>query len=282
MLARARIGLLYWWRHRRWPEVSAPRRFTEWIQWRKLNDRDPERARLTDKGHSKRIAAAALGVEFIIPTLWDGERLPLVAPWPLPFVVKANHGCGQTVVVRTAADYRRARRISPQWLDRAYGGWLDEWHYRAARRSILVEPFVGGLSTLPTDYKIYVFGGRAAMVQVHEERGVRHRWSQYDRGWRLLSGRGGSAAAPRSLAAMLAAAERLGQGHDFLRVDFYDVDGVPLFGEFCLYPGSGLDRFDPVTLDDWLGAHWSAEWRQRAVGAGRGLSGRGERGPQLC
>lgn len=50
----------------------------------------------------------------------------------------------------------------------------------------------------------------------------------------------------------------LGQGHDFVRVDFYDVPGQPLFGEYCLYPGSGLDPFDPVGLDDMLGDKWRA------------------------
>ena len=279
-LRRGRFGLIYWWRHGRWPALASPRRFTELVQWRKLNDRDPARARLTDKAHSKRIAAAALGDVFIIPTLWEGDLLPEAAPWPLPFVVKANHGCDQTLIVRTLADYRRARGIAPLWLARAYGGWLDEWHYRGARRSILVEPYIGALETLPIDYKIYVFGGRAAMVQVHDGRGVRHRWSQYGRDWGRLS-KEGTVAAPHSLAAMLGAAERLGQGHDFLRVDFYEVDGQPLFGEFCLYPGSGLDPFDPPTLDDWLGAQWSAQSQEGLAGAGRGRLASSGLEPQL-
>ena len=281
VLARARVGLIYWWRHGRWPALARPQRFTEWVQWRKLNDRDPARARLTDKAHGKSIAAAALGEAFIIPTLWEGERLPVAAPWPMPFVVKANHGCGQNVIVRTPADYRRACRIAPAWLDRAYGGWLDEWHYRGARRSILVEPFIGAVDTLPIDYKVYVFGGRAMMVQVHEDRGDRHRWSQYDIRWKQLSSEKSAVSAPRSLTAMLGAAERLGQGHDFLRVDFYDIDGVPLFGEFCLYPGSGLDRFDPVSLDDWLGAQWGAERHVQPVEAGRARPGSTELEPQM-
>ena len=29
-----------------------------------------------------------------------------------------------------------------------------------------------------------------------------------------------------------------------------------MFGEFCLFPGSGLDRFDPPILDGQLGAKW--------------------------
>ena len=102
-------------------------------------------------------------------------------------------------------------------------------------------------------------GGRAVAVQVHDGRGGDHRWHQYDRHWRALSREAGGQAAPSSLAAMLAAAERLARDQDFMRVDFYEVDGQPLFGEFCLYPGSGLDPFDPPSLDSWLGAQWSAE-----------------------
>lgn len=258
-LATARIALTYLWRHRRLPALARPRRFSEWVQWRKLYDRDEARAALTDKAHSKRLAAAALGDDMVVPTLWEGLALPAEAPWPMPFIVKANHGCGQYVAVRNRADYERALGQAPNWLRKAYGGWLDEWHYRAARRSLLVEPLVGGGETLPLDYKIYVFGGRAVMVQLHEGRGGMHRWSQYDRHWRPMSRGAGATDAPASLSVMIAAAERLGRSHDFLRVDFYNIAGQPLFGEFCLFPGSGLDPFDPIELDDWLGAQWSAE-----------------------
>lgn len=59
---------------------------------------------------------------------------------------------------------------------------------------------------------------------------------------------------------MIAAAERLGQGHYFVRVDFYEVEGRALFGEFCLFPGSGLDPFDPPAIDEWLSDQWSAQY----------------------
>ncbi len=266
-LALARVGVAYRWRHGRWPALAVPRRFTEWVQWRKLNDRDPLLARLTDKAHGKRFAAAALGDAFVIPTLWEGATLPAAAQWPMPFIVKANHGCGQFVVVRSETDYQRARAQAPKWLKRFYGNWLDEWHYRSARRSILIEPFMGTPDALPIDYKVYVFGGRATMVQMHEGRGSDHRWSQYDREWTRLSTSVGTAPAPQSLPAMLNAAERLCRDHDFMRVDLYEVGGAPIFGEFCLYPGSGLDPFDPPSLDDWLGVQWSAERQERGIGA---------------
>lgn len=258
--ARVFLGLVYAWRHRRLPRLHRPHRFTEWVQWRKLNDRDLERARLTDKLHGKQLAEAALGADCVIPTLWQGVDLPADAPWPMPFIVKSNHGCGHNIVVRCVADYARARRSSRRWLGRSYGGWLGEWHYRAARRRLLVEPLVGTEGRLPIDYKVYVFGGRASNVQVHEGRAARHRWSQYGRDWQPLSARCIGARRPETLADMLVAAERLGAGHDFVRVDFYEVEGRLLFGEYCLFPGSGLDRFDPPELDSRLGALWGAQY----------------------
>jgi len=55
---------------------------------------------------------------------------------------------------------------------------------------------------------------------------------------------------------MLAAAERMARTFDFARVDFYEIDGFPKFGEVTFYPGSGLDRFDPQELDLEIGALW--------------------------
>ena len=258
-LAAVHLAVLYRARHGRWPDLARPRRFTEWVQWSKLYDRCPERARLSDKRHSKAIAAAALGREMVVPTLWFGRILP-EAPWPMPFMVKPNHSCGRYIVVRDAADWRRARALASRWLADGYGAMLGEWHYRSAEPGLIVEPFLITPEPLPLDYKIYVFGGRAAMVQLHEGRGGHdHRWSQFDLDWRPLSRQTSRRPAPASLGGMLAAAEQLGAGHDFLRVDFYEVGGRPLFGEFALYPGSGLDPFDPVDLDHWLGNLWSEQ-----------------------
>ena len=264
--AHRRVALTYRWRHGRWPALDRPVRFTEWVQWRKLNDRRADLAALTDKAHGKTIAETRLPGDYIIPLLWLGSNLPETAPWAMPFVVKANHGCKQCIIVRTATDYAVARKISPRWLEQTYGTWLDEWHYGSARRLILVEPYIGG-AQLPVDYKVYVFGGRAEIVQVHTGRAGKHRWTQYDRNWQPLSERPLSEqalseqppvqAAPARLADLLAAAEIMARGWDFIRVDFYCEGDRVLFGEYCLYPGSGLDPFRPDALDLTLGMRWS-------------------------
>ncbi|MEO6248594.1 MAG: ATP-grasp fold amidoligase family protein [Sphingomicrobium sp.] len=252
------MQLSYWWRHGRLPDLDAPRRFTEWVQWRKLNERSLVLAAMTDKRKSKALVRAILGEEWIVPTLWQGRAAPEIPPWPTPFVIKSSHGCNQYAIIRDAArDWPAALVRSREWTRSRYGVWLDEWLYSRSAPGLIVEPFIGQGEVPPKDYKLYVFNGVVAIVQVHSGRMTNHQWVQYDRHWGMVSN-GTPVVRPEGLAAMIEAAEALGRGHDFLRVDFYDMPGQPLFGEFCLYPGSGLDPFDPVELDVMLGAKWRA------------------------
>lgn len=259
-LSEARIKLTYLWRHGHLPDLHFPEKFTEHVQFRKLNDRDVKLPLFADKVAVKKIIAERIGPEWVIPTLWHGELLPPGAEWPAPFVLKARHGCNQSIFVHTdMANWQAIRRKAERWLENAYGSWLDEWLYAHIPRGLLVEPFVGEGRVLPIDYKFYVFAGRVEYVQVHLDRAGRHRWILFDRAWRRVSALSGDAdpSPPVNLAQMTEAAEELGRGFNFVRVDLYDVFGHPLFGEMTFYPGSGLDRFDPVSLDLVIGKHWT-------------------------
>jgi hypothetical protein len=258
-LDRAGIQLSYLWRHGRLPRLDDPRLFTEWVQHRKLNDRDHRLPILADKYAVKAWVASKLSSSWVIPTLWHGAVLPSDAVWPTPFVVKSRHGCNQTrFVFENTAHWLSIRRDSARWMKSRYGRWLSEWLYGDIPRGLLVEPFIGEGATQPIDYKFYVFGGRVEYVQVHLGRGSRHRWIVLDRAWRRLSASSEDAdpARPRALTQMVAGAEILGQGFTFVRVDLYDGVSGPLFGEMTFYPGSGLDRFNPISLDERMGCDW--------------------------
>lgn len=264
-----RIRLAYYWRHGRMPDLVRPTRFTELVQRRKLVDRDPRLPLLADKVAVKAWVTDRLGDGWITPTWWEGRALPLAPRWTAPFVVKSRHGCNQNAFVLDAgADWQAIRARSTRWMATRYGTWLDEWAYAAIPRGLLIEPFLGTPPALPIDYKIYVFGGRAEYIQVHLDRGRAHRWMLFDRDWRRVSSPTADAdpPAPCSLGAMLAAAETLAAGFDFVRVDLYEVAGQPRFGEMTFYPGSGLDPFDPPSLDLAIGAKWlAAIWRRGAT-----------------
>ena len=265
-----RIRLTYLWRHRKLPELAEPRLFNELVQHRKLRGRDPRLPMLADKVRVKDFVADRIGSDWIIPTLWHGILLPMDVQWPRPFVVKARHGCNQNVFVRTGEeDWQAVRRQASRWVGKTYGFWLDEWLYRHIPRGVLVEPFVGNPDELPVDYKLYVFDGRVEYIQIHLGRERRHRWIVFDRTWRRVSSPSADADPPRpaSLARMIEAAEELGREFDFVRVDLYEVQEQPLFGEMTFYPGSGLDPFDPISLDQAMGEHWLRARDEKANGA---------------
>ena len=254
---KLRIRLTYLWRHGRLPDLCNPTRFTELVQTRKLTDRNPLMASFINKVTAKTVASRALGDDWIIPTIWTGDALPRDPDWEYPIIVKASHGCNQTIVCHNRDDYDRARVRASKWVTKPYGLWLDEWAYRQVPRGYIVEPYLGTDNILPVDYKIYVFGGSAALVQVHTDRNDGHRWTLYDRDWNQISRlHDGATAPPEHLAEMIAAAEKLASASDFARVDFYEIDGCPKFGEVTFYPGSGLDPFDPPELDLTIGSMW--------------------------
>lgn len=258
--SRLRIKLTYLWRHGRLPRLDDPRTFTEHVQHRKLYDCDLAMSAWADKVAVKAMVAEVLGTEWVIPTLWHGTELPLQNEWPTPLFVKARHGCNQYAPVFDGRDdWQKIRRKAQRWMAKDYGIWLDEGIYRHIPRGLLIEPFVGEGINLPLDYKFYVFGGRVEYVQVHLDRAGRHRWMLFDRQWQRVSSptHDVDVSPPVNLARMIEAAEKLGRPFDFVRVDLYEVQGKPLFGEMTFYPGSGLDRFDPVSLDVVIGAHWT-------------------------
>lgn len=259
-VSRFRISLLYLWRHHRLANLDHPQTFTEHVQHRKLYGHDIRMPPLADKVRSKAIVADRIGVDWIIPTLWDGTKLPPRPEWPTPLVVKSRHGSNQyAFAFDDQADWPALRRKAKRWMKHEYGFWLDEWIYSQIPRGIIVEPFIGEGQQLPVDYKFYVFAGQVEYVQVHLDRGGRHRWMLFDRAWHRVSAATADAdpPPPGTLARMIEAAEELGREFDFVRVDLYEVGGHPYFGEITFYPGSGLDPFDPVALDFAIGSQWS-------------------------
>lgn len=59
--------------------------------------------------------------------------------------------------------------------------------YSLNRPGLLAEPFIGHGNTPPVDYKLYVFVGVVAVIQVHVNRLTDHCWVQYSRGWKRRS-----------------------------------------------------------------------------------------------
>jgi hypothetical protein len=58
--------------HQRSPNILAPRRFTEKVQWRKLFDMNSIYPVLSDKLAVSIYSASRVGDKFLVPLLWSG------------------------------------------------------------------------------------------------------------------------------------------------------------------------------------------------------------------
>jgi hypothetical protein len=264
---RAGVKLEFLLFHGHFGDIDRPRTFNEKIMHRKLHDRDPRLPALCDKFQVKEYATKVLGEGWAIPTIWAGERLPPRSErnWPIPYVLKASHGSGWNIFVRSPQDqaWDDIEANVEKWLKRDFGREKREWAYSQINpRRILIEPFMGTGDVAPPDYKLYVFGGRAGFVQVDLGRLQKHRQFFYDTEWKRQTFHYAcpfdpeEVEPPQSLAKMIWAAERLAADFPFVRVDFYEIAGKPQLGEMTFYPNSGQIPFKPASAERELGRLW--------------------------
>lgn len=251
----------------RYPNLFRPTRFTEKVQVAKLHWRSPRMVVLADKVLAKHAVAELLGPEWVTPTLYAGARLPPrhERNWPMPYVIKANNWSGGNYFVTgpDQPDWDEIERHVHEWMRRPFGRSMGEWVYSAIPPQILVEPYIGE-GEPPVDYRLHVFGGRSDFVSVNWERFAGLKRANFSRDWQRLpfvvsDGEAyygdGIPPMPKSYPEMIRGAELLAQGFPFVRVDFYEIEGRPRFGEATFYPNSGYIRW-PADLDCKLGAMW--------------------------
>lgn len=253
-----------------WPDLARPRRLSELVQWRKLFDHNPAFVTFADKLATKEWIAARLPDLAIPETVWTGDR-PEDVPESLlaeGYVIKTNNASGQNYLPHRAKLSRTEfERQFRRWLRASANkrrlGWLDqgqEWAYWPVQPKVLVERRIGVGREL-VDVAVRVFDGKALLVSCAldfktDESTTGYFWpdgsSLDDPAATTLSP---TFSVPPSLPAAVRAAERLGQGFDYLRIDFF-ADGPNLHaGEITCYPASGLgtdDWFMQVMYRRWL------------------------------
>lgn len=251
-----------------YPNIVVPATFSEKIQKSKIFNRDPRIPIRQDKVLVKSHVTEKLGAEYVIPTLWHGTELPPKNQrnWPIPYVVKANHGCGWNIFVRSEneCNWDEIEKKCADWMTQVYGRTFGEWLYGQIKPQLLVEPYISAVAVLPVDYKLWVFSGKVALIQVVSDRGTSEiAQAFYDINWvrqpftgKAINGVSSYAPPPNSMAKMVEAAETLAEDFSFVRVDFYEVNNQPIFGEMTFYPASGFSPFEPIIYDKHVGAFW--------------------------
>lgn len=250
-----------------------PKDFVEKTFWLLLHTDTSEWTRCADK-YLVRDYVKECGLEnLLIPLLgkWDDAYDIDFANLPNQFVLKTNHSCGTLMVVndKSSLDIPKVRKQFNRWLSVPYGYSGMQLHYTKIKPCIIAEELLEKdevqKSISPQsliDYKFFCCDGKPEYVWVAYNRshstGVD--MTLYDLSWNkhkehivtsdYYTYSDIEIPRPKSLEIMIEACEILSKRFPEVRVDFYEVDGKPYFGELTFTSGWGFFTQD---FYDYLG-----------------------------
>lgn len=179
---------------------------------------------------------------------------------PSAFVIKTNNASATNILVRDKSKINEAevRKQLDEWLKIDYGYQTCQPHYSRISPLILAEEFLGleirGADNMNNkklkslnDYKFYCVNGEPLYCIVYTDRVANShdmKRTLYDMNWNMhkeFLGRyavaGPEIERPQSLELMKEIAAKLSLKFPFVRIDFYEVNGKPVFGEMTFTPG---------------------------------------------
>ncbi len=249
---------------------SNPQSYNEKIQWLKIYNRKPLYSVLVDKYEVKKYVANKIGDEYIIPTLGIWDRFDDIDFENLPdqFVLKCTHDSGGIVICRDKRkfDVQKAREVICRSLSKNYYYRGREWPYKNVKPRIIAEQYMEDQKTGELrDYKFFVFDGKVKALYIASQRqseSEETKFDFFDEEFNHLDFTNGHPNAtnviekPVCFDKMKELASVLSSGILHVRVDFYEVNGKVLFGEFTFFHMGGFMPFKPnkwdYTFGEWL------------------------------
>ena len=247
--------------------LRAPKTFNEKIQWLKLYDSTPIKTRLADKYLVREWVKEKIGEKYLIPLLGVYDQFEDINFEKLPnqFVIKCNHGCGYNIVVRDKSqlDLNDAKQKVDRWMCENFAfknGF--ELHYRDIKPKILVEAYLENEGTNDLyDYKFFCFNGKVIYIEFLSERNLSGlKVAFYNRQWEKQDFTSSypldtkTIPKPANLELMIQLAEKLSDGFNYVRVDFYLLNnGEVKFGEMTFTPASGTSHWSSQHINLFMG-----------------------------
>jgi hypothetical protein len=250
--------------------LKNPVRYTEKLQYLRLfvypkdklvskcASRDGVREYVKEKGYEDKLIPI-YGIYDSFDEI-DFDKLPK------EFVMKCTHACAFNKIVldKDSLDKVALKKQFDKWLKTNYGKKTVERHYSPIKPRIIIEKYIGELDSLPLEYKIHVFNGKARSLYVVSGRGKDIRYNNYYIDWTPFDGSQFNGwkktdyelKKPSNFDEMVKFAEDLASEFPFVRVDLYSINGKIYFSEMTFTPAKGTlilddDRCD-FEMGEWL------------------------------
>lgn len=262
---RLYLMLKYRKRYGKYPNLKQPTTFTEKLQWIKLYDRRPLYTTLVDKYAVKKYVAEKLGEEYIIPLIgvWDDVNDIDFDALPDQFVMKCTHDSGGLEICKDKAtfDFDAAKRRIDKILKNNFYWVSREWPYKNVPPRVIIEKYMQDSETGELrDYKFFTFNGLPKVMYIATGRGTGETYGDFfDMDFNHLDMEIDHKTAPvtpqkpHNFEQMKKAAQKLAEDIPQVRVDFYEIDGKPYFGEMTFFHCGGFGRLKPEALNEVWG-----------------------------
>ncbi len=248
--------------------LSNPKRYTEKIQWYKLNYRTRRMTICSDK-YTVRKYLEKRGFGHILNPLYAVYENPDDIDFdslPNQFAIKCSVGSGLNYFVSNKAeeDISKIRAMIKKWFEDDSYSYGREWCYKGCKPRILIEKLLprNEFNDLP-DYKFFCFQGRVFCLYTMIDYTDNHdngKLGFYDRKFKQLpyyrldfDPITEPIHKPACFDEMVKIAEELSKDFPHVRVDFYDVNGSVVFGELTFYNACGYTKFKPDKFDYIMG-----------------------------
>lgn len=252
-------------------DLNNPKRYTEKIQWYKLNYKNPLMISCCDK-YDVREYVEEKGLSNILndcygvydnPNEIDFDKLPN------EFVLKDTLGSGGSSIIickdKKNANIEEYKRIMNEWISKKNKPSAGrEWpYYSGKKHRIIAEELLNCKNGDLPDYKFFCFSGEPYclyMMQNYRENHANGELSFLSKDFKLLDVCRADfkpiteqPEKPKNYEKMIEYSRILSKGFPHVRVDFYNIEGKIIFGEMTFFNASGYFSFKPDSFDFELG-----------------------------
>jgi hypothetical protein len=253
---------IYYRKFKKHIDWDNPKDLNEKIQWLKIYSDTSKWPDLADKFKVREyIKSKGLGHTLNdLYAVWDSVDKIDISDLPDSFVLKKNSGSGDILIVQDKFKYTNKEIQKYFNKFNVYGIPTAEPHYFKIKPCIIAEKLLVDKynSSSLMDYKFFCSQGEPIFINVYSNRTLDNAFiNMYDPCWKWMPEALFSSEhkkknqhpipIPQSFEEMKSMSKLIAIDFPFVRIDWYEIDGKPIFGEITFTPCAGL--YDYITQE---------------------------------
>lgn len=254
--------------------LEHPKTFSEKLLWLSLNTyrNNPVILQLSDKYLVRDYVKEKVGEDILneLYCVWEATDDINIKDLPNSFALKVSQGCKTNIFCsnKEKLDLEHLKDTLEEWDSGQYlydkmMADIGGVQIKELKKYYICEKYLYQEGQeAPIDYKIYCFNGEPKAILVIGDRFSEKKGVFMTPNWEFLAKLKGKYKVPEkmfdkpnSLNKMIDIAKKLSAPFPFVRVDLYDIDGKPVFGELTFFPNGCINMQETHVDSISMGEH---------------------------